>query len=134
MAITTYAAFVDAIEALTVTGVAKTYQGPPASLSTADLPALWCQAPKGDEDAITFGTAGGWPTLTVDVYLAIEPAAQNLQAENFAAQVKMMDALAAALRGLVAGKAPISWKISAVTIVVAGTNYWGVIATVTGRG
>lgn len=117
-----------------VAGVAKVYHGPPASLSTADLPALWCQAPKGNEAAMTFGATGGWPTLTVDVYLAIEPATQNLQAENFIAQVTMMDALASALRTLDVGKAPIEWSISAVTIVVAGTNYWGVLATVTGRG
>lgn len=134
MAVTTYAGFIDAIEALSVTGVARVFQGPPAALSTADLPAMWCQVPRGDEKAITFQAAGGWPTLTVEVYLAIEPAAQNMQAENFAAQVAALDNLAAALRTLDVGKAPLSWELRAVTIAVAGANYWGVVATVTGRG
>lgn len=134
MAATTYAGFIDAIEALDVSGVTRVFQGPPAALSTADLPALWCQAPQGDEDAVTFQATGGWPTLTVDVYVAIEPAAQNMQADNFAAQVEMLDNLVAALRGLSAGKAPISWKARAATITVAGTSYWGIVATVTGRG
>lgn len=134
MAITTYAAFVDAIEALTVTGVTKTYQGPPAALNTADLPALWCQAPKGDEAALTFTASGGWPTLTVDVFVAIEPAAQSMQAHNFARQVAALDNLAAALRTVHVCKAPLSWSIRAAMISVAGADYWGVVATVTGRG
>ena len=134
MSITTYAELIASIEALSVTGIVHVFQGPPAALNTADLPALWCQAPKGDEAALTFTASGGWPTLTVDVFVAIEPAAQSMQAHNFARQVAALDNLAAALRTVHVCKAPLSWSIRAAMISVAGADYWGVVATVTGRG
>jgi hypothetical protein len=135
MAPTTYAAFVDGLEALTVSGVTRVFQGPPAALNTADLPAMWCQAPRGEEGAMTFlpGT-GGWPSLVVDLLIATEPVGQSIQASNFALQVQLLDALATALRGADIGRAPLSWSIRAVQITVAGNAYWGVSATVTGRG
>ena len=131
---TTYADFIDALEALAITGVVKTFQGPPASLDTADLPARWVQMPKGKEPLLTFQTAGGWPTLTADLVVAIGPNAQDTQAANFAAQVTMLDAVAAALRGADLTKAKHTWEIRAGGVKVAGVAYWAVIATVTGKG
>ena len=134
MAPTTYAAFIHGLEALAVAGVKRVFQAPPTALSTADLPAMWAQMPKGDESPITFQGGGGWPTLAADVLICVEPAGQNVQLESFAAQVTALDSLSAALRGADIGKAPLSWNIRAVQIIVAGTAYWGVAATVTGRG
>ncbi len=131
---TTYAAFIDALEALAITGVTKTFQGPPASLDTADLPARWVQLPKGSDKLLTYQTSGGWPTLTADLVVALSPNAQDTQAGNFAAQVAMLDAVNAALRGANITKSGLTWEIRAGGVKVAGVDYWAVIATVTGKG
>ncbi len=130
----TYASFIDAIEALSVTGITRTFQGPPSSLNTTDLPAMWVQQPDGEEEPLSFGAAGGWITLRADVLVAIEPVAQSIQEANFANQVTMLDNLASALRGADIGKAQHTWSIRGVTITVGGTTYWGAAARVTGRG
>jgi len=137
MTITTMTVFVDALEALTVTGVIKTYEGPPRSLQTANLPAFWVQIPHGEETAMTFGTHGGWPTLIADVVIAYEPVAQNLQDANFEATITQLDNLNAALRAAGAtdlGKSFIEWTIRQDMIMVAENYYWAVIATITARG
>jgi hypothetical protein len=128
---TTFAAFTAALAGLTVTGVTRQFANPPASISTADLPALWPGLPSGNEPVMTFQTPGGFPALRCDLIAALEPVGQNTQAANYTATIAMMDNLSTALRGTQIGRGPMTWTITAnVQINVAGTAYWAVIATV----
>lgn len=136
---TTFTTFVDALEAVAVTGVNRYYTaGPPQSLNSSDLPAKFVQLPRGDDATITFGSLGGWPTLTADIVIAVEAVGQNVSAANFPATVAMMDALMTAMSlaeacGTFTKSVP-TYTIRQTVIPVAGNDYWAVIATVTGRG
>ena len=57
MAVTTFRSFVDALEALDIDGVVRTYDsGPPAqSPSTADTPAQYVRLPSSDEIPLVLG-------------------------------------------------------------------------------
>lgn len=134
MAITSYETFVDSLAALTVTGVTRKFTEPPNSIGSADLPAMWPGLPSGEETAMTFQTAGGWPTLTCDLIIAVEAVAQDTQSANFAATITIMDNLSSALRLASIGRAALTWTITANALVqVAGVTYWAVIATVNGK-
>ena len=134
MSITTYATLVSYLGALTITGVTRKFTYPPTSLATADLPAMFPQLPRGEEAAMTFQANGGWPAMTCDLVVALEPAAQETQSANFSAAVAMLDKVSAALRGADVGKAPLSWRIEQTGVTVAGINYWAVVAHVTTKG
>ena len=134
---TTMAEYSDALEALEITGVVRTYQGPPRSLQAADLPSRWVQLPVGEEGALTFGTHGGWPTMTAELVIAYEVGAQNIQEPNFQNTITQLDNVNAALRGAGPtglGKSHIEWSIRQDQLIVAENYYWAVIATITGRG
>ena len=134
-AITTYTAYVAALMDISVTGVTRVFDNPPASLGTADLPAMWPGLPRGEEPMVTFQANGGWPELYCDMIIAIEPVAQNTQAANFTAMLTAIDNLSSALRAATnVGRAGLRWSITAnAQVDVAGTPYWAVIATVEGR-
>ncbi len=95
---TTYSQFIAGLSSLAVSGVTAVFPHPPEALNTADLPAMWVQLPRGQDAPLTFQANGGWPTLRADLVVAIAPVAQGIQAENFAATVAMMDAVADALQ------------------------------------
>jgi hypothetical protein len=133
VAITTYSSFTTALAALSVTGVERRYTYPPTALSTADLPAQWPGLPSGNEPMLTFQTNGGWPEMTCDLIIAVEPVGQNTQSANYNSMITAIDNLSTALRGASIGRGPLTWNITGnVQIAVAGTTYWAVIATVTG--
>jgi hypothetical protein len=139
MAITAYAAFVDGVASLTITGVKRRYDAPPDRLTTADLPASFPHIPDdaAQEAPLTADGQGGWPRMAVELVVVIEPTRQRTQAANFAATLAMMDAVAAALRGAAKGsisKGPLSWSIRGGIETVGETEYWCVVARVMGNG
>ena len=137
MAITTMTVFVNALEALDITGITKTFQGPPRKIDTAELPAKWVQLPRASEGALTFGTHGGWPELVADLVIAYEPVGQSLQSANFQNTITQLDNVNAALRGAGVtdlGKSHIEWEIRQDIVEVAEVQFWAVVATVTARG
>ena len=134
---TTYRSFVDALEALDITGVVRRYtSGPPAGApGVGDTPAQYVRYPGGEEIAIVFGEQGGWPTLRAELVLLVEPVAQSMQGRNFDLTVDMMDNLSSALRAaacMTRGK--LHWSVRMAIDTVAGTDYWAVIASVEGNG
>ena len=132
--ITSYETFIEALTDLTVTGITRTFTEPPNSIGSADLPAMWPGLPSGEEIPMTFQTAGGWPTLTCDLIVAVEAVAQDTQSANFSATVEIMDNLSSALRLASIGRAALTWTITAnAQVQVAGVTYWAVIATVSGK-
>lgn len=137
MASTTFRTFIDNIEALSVTGVTRRYtQGPPAS-EAAGCPFQYVRYPKGEQRGIVFGEGGGPPTMTAELVICVEAVGQNVQPENFDDTVDMMDNVNTAIRaaGLCwPGKSKAEWQIRMGIDTVAGTDYWAVIATITGSG
>ena len=134
MAITTFAQFTNGLAGLSVTGVNRSYDHPPASIDTADLPALWIMLPSNDEPSFTFEGQGGWATLTCDVIIAVEPVGQNTQSANYDLTITILDNLCDALRDADIGRSKLTWAINTnVTIEISGTTYWAIVATVEGR-
>ena len=134
---TTYRAFVDGLEAISVTGVVRSYtQGPPSGAAgVTDCPAQYVRAPAGDESPVVFGSQGGFPTMTAELVILVEPVGQNRQPENFDDTVDMMDALTTALQAAdCVTKAKLRWSIRQTIDTVAGLDYWAVVASVEGRG
>ena len=138
MAPTTYRSFVDALEALDITGVVRRYNsGPPAGAPAArDTPAQYVRYPSGDEAPIVFGEQLGWPTLRAELVVLVEPVGQSTQPRNFDLTVDMMDNLLAALRAatcITVSKLRVTGVRRAID-TVAGTDYWAVVASVEGNG
>ena len=138
MAVTTYRSFVDALEALTITGVVRQYtQGPPiGSPGTADCPFQYVRYPGTDEEfAIVFGEQGGWADLHAELVICVEPTGQNVAPENFDDTVDMMDNVATALRGSTCmTKSKLRWGLQQTIDTVAGQEFWAVLARVRGNG
>lgn len=131
---TTLAGFISGLAALNVTGVRRTYAYPPASLSNADLPALWVQLPSLSDEVVAFRAGAHWPTLKAQVVIALEAVAQSTQAANFSQTVTMLDNLISALRGADVCASPLSVTARVAVVEVAGAAFWAVIAEVEGRG
>ena len=134
---TTYRAFVDGLEAISVTGVVRSYtQGPPSgSTGVGDCPAMYVNKPGGDERSIVFGSHGGQGTKRAEIVILVEPVAQNRQPENFDNTVDMMDNLSTALQNASClTKSKLSWSMDQTTREGAGLAYWAVVATVEGHG
>ena len=136
---TTFTALVDSLEALTVTGVTKRYTaGPPAQLNSADLPAQWCDLPRGEERPAYAGAGGLDRTLTVDLRIAVEAVGQNLRINNWPAVVALMDSIATALRTWDQTTAPLTgpctWRSRLAVANIGGSDYWAVVTEISGLG
>lgn len=125
-----YAEVASALANLNVTGVKRKFAYPPASLSAADLPALWVQLPAGESGSPVVFTGERWPTFRVDVVIAIAPVAQSTAEANFAATLMMMDTLIEALAAARIGPARLNWSMRQDVVSVAEIGYWSAVATV----
>ena len=139
MAYTTYSEFLLRLGQLHVTGVTRRYlltETPPASLNTADLPAMWVQEPKGEAEVISGGGGGRatWQTFNGRLIVATCPAAQSTLATAFNAAVTMMDSVVYALQGSNLADSATTWELRMADVTVAGVVYWAVIAEVHAKG
>ena len=131
---TTYRSFVDALEALDITGVNRQYtQGPPTA-QVADCPFQYVRYPGSEEEhAIVFGEQGGRYELHAELVVCVEPVGQNVAPENFDDTVDMMDAVQAALQGASCiTDSKLRWSLRQTIDTVAGQEYWAVVAQVRG--
>ena len=129
----TNAAWVSAFQALTVTGVTRHYDEPPAAVSTADLPAAYLRQPGGDLPGLTISCKSSNKTRSIEYVLLVEPVGQGTQSQNFGALAALMDALETALDALTVSNF-IEYDIEAGALVdVAGIQYWSIVANVRGR-
>ena len=137
MAITTYTNFMAALGALSVSGVTTKFNYIPGQVDTASLPLLFVRLPENNEGPLTADGEGGWPRLTAEVVIDVEPYAQNRHQQNYAATVTLIDALATALRAVAPGvvaKSKLSWETRARQDYIGETLYWLIVARVTGNG
>lgn len=131
---TTYVSYVNALEALTISGVTRKHtSGQPISLNTADLPGQWVDVPTGA--AVPATCAGDFSrTLVANIVIALEPVGQNKRPVNFDACVVMMDSIHTALvayNGNSGLDAPISWNSRLMFVTVNTVDYWAVVTDVT---
>ena len=128
-ATTTFRAFVDGLEALSITGVKKAYTaGVPTSIS--GLPASFVSMPRGESSTISKGRDAHFPTLRANLVVAIQPVPQKTQAINFDAAVDMLDNVKSALDGFSVGKTAPRWKMDVVIYIIGKIEYWAVDAEV----
>lgn len=124
------------VRTLVVPGVKRKYDDPPASLSTADLPASFPAGYQITQNPLTLQTHGGLARLLLDLVIAVEPYGQGTLPQNFTLMTTLADALDNSLRTAQAGSGKLTWEIRAGTragpILVAEISYWGVWAQIEG--
>jgi len=129
----TYTQFVEALAAISVTGVQRRFGAPPNQLSSADLPAQWPRLPDGDSEIATFGDEMGLDTLRCDLVVCVEAIGQNTQPVNYARCLQLVDGLQAALTTAARTDNVIDrWTLRLVAEMVGQTPYWLLVASVTG--
>ena len=141
MAITTYRSFIDNLGDLSITGIVRALDAPPASVETADLPCSFPRAVEGTEGPMTVQTAGGWPEFTGELVMLVETVGQNTVPENHSTVVDLADNFSAAIRAIAPssskplGKGALNWSLTLSSNEIVGERqYWALIARVEGSG
>ena len=141
MAITTYRSFIDNLGDLSITGIVRAFDAPPASVETADLPCSFPRAVEGTEGPMTVQTAGGWPEFTGELVMLVEPYGQNTVPKNHSTVVDLADNFSTAIRAITPssskplGKGALNWTLTLSSNEVVGERqYWALIARVEGSG
>lgn len=134
MATATYTQFVDAVQALSVTGVNRKYEEPPRKFNTADLPCSFVWFPSGDNAPLMFEGGREFRRRAVDLIVVYDSTALDADAD-FTATITMMDNVETALASLSVGQSKPTWSmISRLYDETATRRYWAVIATIRGTG
>jgi hypothetical protein len=139
MSVTDFATFVGGLASLSITGVNTKFDHIPQQLSTAQLPAMFVRLPEGTDGPLTLSTTaqGGWPTLTCEMVIAVEPQGQNRATQNYKATVALIDHINNALRGIKTGdicQSKIRWSIRGEQDWIGEQLYWLIVVRVTGNG
>ena len=134
MATATYTQFVDAVQALDITGVNRQYEEPPRKFNTADLPCSFVWFPSGDNNPLTFEGGRAFRGRSLDLIVVYAETAITADAP-FTATITMMDSVESALLTLDIGQSKPTWRIrSQLYQETADRRYWAVIATIQGAG
>ena len=131
-ALPTNAAFRDALQAMTVTGVTTHYDYPPESLG--ELPAAFCSLPTAGLGDYIVSCVNENRTRTMLYVICLEAGAQDKNEQNYELLAPAIDNLETALETTLATLANFyGYEITAGEVVVAGIAYWGITATITIR-
>lgn len=131
---TTNATFIAAIQGMTVAGVTRHYDEPPLSLNTADLPAAFPELPTGSRVEPVSTCIPDAKVRTMGFVIALEPVGQSTNKTTYATIAGMLDNLETALDALDTGMVFTEYAITVLSsYLVAGTEYWALDATITGR-
>lgn len=138
MTIFSYTAFCHGIADLTISGVKRKYRNIPDQISTADLPCQFVRLPEGSEGPLTALGEGGWPNRMLELVIVASPVGQNRQPLNHELVLTLIDALSGTLRAVPANntisQAKLSWRIRGRIDLIGDTEYWFIVATITGNG
>lgn len=134
----TNAAFVAALQGITVTGVTRHFDQPPASIGKADLPAAFPYMPNGGIGERSVSCRALDKVRAMRFVICLAPVGTGTQSQNYGALAAAMDNLETALDALeVAGGGTlanfIEYDIAAEIVEVGGNDYWGVVAEVRAR-
>jgi hypothetical protein len=136
----TFAAFLTAVQGLSVTGIAAAsqYDQPPNSLNTADLPVSFPLLPSGGIGEKLVSCWDQNETRTIRFVIVTEPAGQSTQATKYAALAALMDNAGTAFKGLERSQGGtlavfIEYDIEAAIITIAGIDYWGIMSEIRAR-
>lgn len=137
MAITTLNTFVNNLADLSITGVKRNYDGMPANVEAADLPAMFPRAVSGSDRPLTSGTYGGWPTLVCELVILVEKAGMDTVPQNHQKVVDIIDNANSALRIAADttkySRGPLTWEWELSSDEIVGeTQYWAVVIRVEG--
>lgn len=130
----TYAGFVAALATLSVTGVTRVYDHPPAQIDTADLPSLYLRLPAGENQSVTLRATRGLRQATCEVVIAVEPVLQNQNEPNFEKCIGLLDALENAIVAKALGWGIETWSMRVEVDFVGDTAYWLIVAIIQGSG
>ena len=127
---TTLAATVAALAALSVSGVTTAQTAPPQMINAGALPLSYVRlATTGDEVA----ALGGDDELrrhTLELVVIVAPSNTSTYATSFTACIAIIDAIAAAVEARTIEDGWVRWSISQEYVSISDTTYWQVVARV----
>jgi len=133
--VTTNATFIAAIQAMTVTGVTRHYDEPPASIDIASGPCAFPLMPSADRGEMITSCVNMSKTRTIGYVIVIDATGQGTQAQNYGKLAALMDNLETALDALT----PTTFNFVEYEITtsgnypVGGSDYWAIIASIVER-
>ena len=132
---TTNAVFIAAMQAMTVSGVSRHYDEPPASIDIADGPAAFPAMPTSERGEMITSCVDSSKQRNMFYVIIIEGTAQGTQSQNYGKLPALMDALETSLDALT----PSTFDFLDYATTTEGnypigdSEYWAIIATVTMR-
>ena len=134
----TYTNFSNGLADLTVTGIKRKARSIPDQLNPADIPYQFVRLPDGREGPLTADGEGGWPNRTVELVIVASPVGLSRQPTNHALVLTLIDALTTTLRAVAAtntiSQSKLSWEIRGEIDFIGDTEYWLIVAPITGNG
>lgn len=131
----TNAAWVAAFQAMTVSGVSRHYDEPPASIDLSNGYAAFPLMPGSERGEQVSTCDDHGKTRSMGYVVIIEAAGQGTQSQNYGKLAAAMDNLETALDALDGVTANfVEYDITTTgNYPVGDSDYWAVIATITGR-
>lgn len=131
----TNAEFIAAIQGLTVSGVTRHYDEPPASLDLTAGAVAFPTMPNGERGEMVTSCADMSKTRSMGYVIVLIPTGQGTQAQNYARLAALMDALEDALDALTPTMFNfIEYSISTTgNYPVGSSDHWAIIANITER-
>lgn len=135
---TTYAAFVAAVAATSITGVTKKYTYKPVAVDISSGAASYVDLPSGglNRETLTSCTSGG-KQRAVDFVVVFEAVGQEQHSVNYATAITYLDRVEAALdtarRAKTYGTPILDYELSVQAVPLGDVNHWAVVASIEGQ-
>lgn len=136
--LTNNAAFLAAFQAMTVTGVTRHYDEPPASIDIATGPCAFPTMPSGDRGEMITSCVDTSKTRNIGYVIIVEAGGQGTQAQNYGKLAALMDNLETALDALTGTPAKtFNFLDYAITTTgnypIGDSDYWAIVAQISVR-
>jgi hypothetical protein len=135
----TYAAFVSAMQGMTVTGVKRHYNEPPASIDISDGPAAFPLLPSGEKGEYITSCIASAKSKTMQYVIIIEAVGQRTQGEKYGQVAALLDSLETALDALQVSDggtlaAFVEYTLeSTADFPIGDSTFWAIVANVSIR-
>ena len=127
--------FLTTMKALTVTGVDRYYDEPPASIDISAGEAAFLTMPDSSRGEQISTCINQSKTRSIGFVIIVDAAGQGTQAQNYGKLAALMDSLETSLDALAPGTVNfIEYEIGTTgNYSLGGSDYWAIIATITAR-